>query len=231
MTGASPGAGIRGSTVDVTLTGANTTFKSGQSLVSLSGTGVQLVSTAVSSPTSLVARLAIAPGAPLGFRDLRVTTGAEHAALPDGFEVRPVPGGPGGVGPPGTCTDRSRPAAKFLKGSRGVRVARRKLHLRGSAADSGCSADIPVAGKVTRVEVAISRRARGRKCRFVAPSGGLGRTRACAKPVWLRARGTTTWAFDAKRRLPRGTYALSVRSRDAAGNVQARAATRTQRVR
>jgi Carboxypeptidase regulatory-like domain/Quinohemoprotein amine dehydrogenase, alpha subunit domain III len=234
LTAANPAAGTRGSTVDVTLTGANTTFKSGQSLVSLSGTGVQLVSAAVSGPTSLVARFAVASNAPLGFRDLRVTTGAEHAVLPDGFEVRPVPGGGrpgGGGGPPGTCTDRSRPAAKFLKGSKGVHAVRRTLHLRGRATDQGCAAAIPVAGKVARVEVAISRSAGGRRCSFVAPNGRLGRSRRCSKPTWLKARGTTTWALDTRRRLPRAVYTLQVRSRDAAGNLQARPATRTQRVR
>jgi len=231
LTGASPAAGTRGATVDVTITGANTTFTSGKSVVSASGTGVQVLSTAVSSPTSLSARLRIAPNAPLGFRDLRVTTGAEHAVLPDGFEVRPVPGGPGGGGPPGTCTDRARPTAKLLKGGKGVRVVRRKLHLRGRASDSGCVADIPVAGRVTRVEVAISRRAQGRRCRFVTPTGGLGRARVCSRPVWLKAKGTTTWTLDTKRRLPRGTCTILVRSRDAAGNLQARAAARPLRIR
>jgi hypothetical protein len=234
LTAANPGAGTRGSTVDVTLTGADTTFKSGQSLVSVSGTGMQLVSTTVNSPTSLVARLTIAANAPLGFRDLSVTTNAEHAVLPDGFEVRPVPGGgggPGGGGPPSTCTDSAPPAAKFLKGSKGVHAVRRKLHLRGHATDSGCAADIPVAGKVTRVEVAISRKARGRKCSFLAPNGRLGRARACSRPVWLKARGTTTWALDTKRKLPRGAYTIAVRSRDATGNLQARAVTRRLRLR
>jgi hypothetical protein len=235
LTGASPNFGIRGSTVDVTLTGADTHFEAGQSLVSVSGPGVQLVSTTVDGATSLVARLEIAGGAPPGFRDLKVTTGAEHAVLLDGFEVRPVPhpgggGGGGGGGPPGTCTDTARPTATFLKGTRGVRSARRRLHLRGHASDAGCSAAIPVPGKVARVEVSISRRARGRKCRFVTPGGRLTKGRGCANALWLKAKGASSWSFDTSRRLPRGTYTLRVRARDAAGNRQARPATRTQRV-
>jgi hypothetical protein len=90
-------------------------------------------------------------------------------------------------------------------------------------------AAISVTGRVARVEVAISRKA-GKRCRFVAASGKLTSARSCAKPVWLKAKGTTRWSLTTKRALPRGTYTIQVRSRDAAGNRQAKEVTRTQRV-
>ena len=117
-----------------------------------------------------------------------------------------------------------------MNGKRGVSASHGRLHLRGRASDTGCVAAVSVAGRVVRVEVAISLAA-GRKCRFVTASGALTRARSCAKPVWLKAKGTTAWSLTTKRRLPRGTYAVQVRARDAAGNRQARATKRTQRVR
>ena len=228
LTGASPAAGVRGATIDVALSGAGTAFASGTSLTSVSGTGVKVLSTTVSSPTSATARLQIAPTASLGFRDLTVATGAESAALLDGFEVKAVPQG-GGNPPPTTCSDQARPRSSLLKGKKGATLKHHKLKLRGHASDDGCTATISVAGKVARVEVAISRKA-GKKCRFVASSGKLGSARKCSKPVFLKAKGTTTWSLGLKRKLPHAKYTILVRARDAAGNLQATAVKRTVRL-
>lgn len=240
LTSASPSSGVRGSTVDVALKGADTAFQSATSLASVSGTGVQVLSTTVSSPTAVVARLRIAADAPLGFRDLRVTTGAQDATLLDSFEVTPVAsaatqpspvtGGASSSARPSTCADHARPSASLLKGRRGVRAKRGRLSLRGRASDRGCVAAISVAGAVARVEVAISRAAGRKRCRFVAAGGPLTRVRSCSKPVWLKAKGTTQWSLSVKRRLPRGTYTIQVRARDAAGNRQAAVVKRTQRL-
>jgi hypothetical protein len=208
----------------VTLTGADTTFAAGTSLTSVSGTGVDVLSTTVHSPTSATARLRIAPGAPLGFRDLRVTTGVEAAALLDGFEVTPVGTQQGGGGQP-ACTDTTQPAASFLKGRKGAAAKQRKLALHGRASDTGCGA-----GTVARVEVAIARKV-GKKCRFVTAGGKLGKARGCSRPLFLKAKGTTAWSLRLKRKLPRASYTVLVRARDAAGNLQSKAAKRTLRVR
>jgi hypothetical protein len=227
LASASPAVGERGATVDVTLTGTSTAFANGTSRASISGTGVQVLSTTVSSPTRAVARLKIAANAPLGFRDLEVTTGTHDAALLNGFEIRPhvVP-----PPPPTTCSDTARPASALLKGNKGARVKKRKLALHGRASDTGCLADIPVAGKVARVDVAISRKA-GKKCRFVARSGKLTPARKCSKAVFLKANGTTSWTLSVKRKLPRGRYTVLARATDAAGNRQGTPAQRTIRVR
>ena len=84
-------------------------------------------------------------------------------------------------------------------------------------------------GRVTLVEVAISRKA-GAKCRFVKGSGKLTTARKCSRPVFLKANGTTTWSLTTKRKLPKGSYAIVVRVTDAAGNVTAAAAKRKVRV-
>ncbi len=213
LTGASPSSGARGATVDVTLAGASTTFTAGLSTASVSGTGVQVLSTSVTSAISASARLRIAADAPLGFRDLKVTTGAQAAVLLDGFEITPAP--PAAATPIATpaatstptpappCSDHTAPKATFSS----ARVKQRKLLLRGRASDAGCG------GAVARVEVAISRKA-GTKCRFVGASG----RRSCAKPVFLKAKGTTSWSLTVK--LPRGSYTVQLRARDRAGNLQ-----------
>ena len=152
---------------------------------------MQVLSTAVSSPTSAVARLKIAADAPLGFRDLKVTTGAEHAALLDGFEVTPAPAVQptptvtgvrrrqpgGGAGPPSTCADRAAPRATIA----GRAPSAASCTCAARASDAGCAAAISVAGRVARVEVAISRAAGRRKCRFVAARRPAHRRRASAR--------------------------------------------------
>jgi Quinohemoprotein amine dehydrogenase, alpha subunit domain III len=228
LVAASPVAAVRGTTVDVALTGADTAFEAGRSVASVSGSAVQVLSTTVTSPTAAVARLRIADGAPLGFRDLKVSTGAEEAALLDGFEVLPAgvqapPAPPAPGTPPASpaCTDRTPPNASL----RSVTVRRGRLRLSGRASDAGCGA------AVARVEVSISRAAGRRRCRFVDARGRLTRARSCARPVRLRAAGRASWSFATKRTLPRGTYAIQARAVDAAGNVQTRPAKRTRRVR
>jgi hypothetical protein len=225
----SPSKGARGATLDVTLTGADTTF--GEESVANFGDGVTVERLNVSSPTAAVARVHVAAGAALGLRDVIVTTGGEAAAKLDGFTVtpaapaKPPPGPPGGSpgggasGPPATCADASRPTAKLSKAT----AKQRKLRLRGRASDAGCSS-------LARVEVAISRKA-GRRCRFVTGAGRLTKARKCTKRVFLRAKGRATWTLRVNRKLPRGRYTIAVRATDRAGNRQKRLATGTLRVR
>jgi len=127
------------------------------------------------------------------------------------------------------CADATRPRSVLSR--RRSRLRANRLLLRGTASDRGCSASAATrkrAGSVRKVSVAVARRA-GRRCRFLSRRGTLGRARSCAKPVYLRAKGTRRWSLRLKGRFAAGTYRVSVRSRDAAGNTE-RARTATLRL-
>lgn len=81
----SPTSGGQGQTVDITITGVNTSFGS-LTQVAL-GTGVSVASINVTSPTTLVARAVIAANAPAGPRLVAVSTGNQQALLADAFSV------------------------------------------------------------------------------------------------------------------------------------------------
>lgn len=83
---ADPGGGYQGETLDVQLTGKFTSFSQGSTVVSL-GAGITINSVKVASPTSLTANVTIAPSAAIGSRNITVTTGAEVATFPGGFQV------------------------------------------------------------------------------------------------------------------------------------------------
>ena len=87
LTAISPSSASRGQTLDVALTGLNSTFAAGTSVASFSGTGITVNHLTVTSPTNAVANITIAADAPLGFRDVFVTTGSEVAALLSGLQV------------------------------------------------------------------------------------------------------------------------------------------------
>ena len=70
-----------------------------------------------------------------------------------------------------------------------------------------------------RVEVALALRA-GRRCRFLAANGRLGRATGCGRRRFLRARGGARWLFVRRRRFPAGRYVVYVRAIDASGNVE-----------
>lgn len=81
----SPASGGQGQNVDLTITGVNTTF--GPLTQVALGTGVTVQSVTAASPTSIVARVAIAATAPAGPRLVAVSTGREQAVLADAFSV------------------------------------------------------------------------------------------------------------------------------------------------
>jgi hypothetical protein len=87
------GAAQGASNFNVEVIGTNTHFVNGVSVVSFSGTGVTVNNTTVTSPTVARANISIAPNAPLGFRDVVVTTGGEVAAALGAFSVSftPIP--------------------------------------------------------------------------------------------------------------------------------------------
>lgn len=77
----------RGQTSTIVITGSTTSFAPGISEVTFSGSGIDVISTAVESATRIAANVSVAGDAALGFRDIRVTTGAEVAVLVNGMLV------------------------------------------------------------------------------------------------------------------------------------------------
>jgi hypothetical protein len=106
-----------------------------------------------------------------------------------------------------------------------VRLTHRGVLIRGFATDAGCATP-----RVARVQVALGLRVRG-GCRWLGARNRLGRRGSCARPRWLRARGTRRWRLTRRARLPAGRYLLLTRARDAAGNLQRRPGRATRRVR
>jgi hypothetical protein len=81
-----PTSGLRGKRLSLTVMGENTHFGMATT-VALSGTGVSVESVTVTSPTSLVTVVDIAPDASPGFRNIAVTTDTEVAVHFEGFNV------------------------------------------------------------------------------------------------------------------------------------------------
>ncbi len=133
-------------------------------------------------------------------------------------------------GPLALCTDAKRPVSVLSRKRSSLRAGR--ILLRGTARDRGCSATAATrrrAGSVSKISVAVARRA-GTRCRFLSTRGTLGRARSCARPVFLKAKGTKSWRLDLKGRFAAGSYRISVRARDGAGNRE-RVKTTTLRLR
>jgi len=86
ITGLSPGSGQQGQTLNVQISGWNTSFTPGQTQVTC-GAGITVSSLAVVTTQSLSMQFQIAADALLGPRDLTVSTGMEVVTLPSAFFV------------------------------------------------------------------------------------------------------------------------------------------------
>ena len=118
--------------------------------------------------------------------------------------------------PAGVCLDTTDPtvALKGLRTGGG-------LTARGTAADGGCAAVTgkkAAPGKIQRVQVTVATKAAKRKCRYLLASGKLSKPLSCKSPVSVIASGTTSWKVAAKH-LKAGSYTVSVRAIDGAGNL------------
>ncbi len=72
-----PSSGTQGANVNVTLTGLNTHWVQGTSVINISGSGVTASNLSVASATSMTATFAIGASAATGSRNVTVTNGAE----------------------------------------------------------------------------------------------------------------------------------------------------------
>jgi hypothetical protein len=121
-----------------------------------------------------------------------------------------VPAAPPAV-PAGTSPPDLPPQAVIKKNGLGARKAKRR-RATGTARDDH---------QVVRVEVAIVRKLRGRRCRELRANGRFTKARRCRRPrSFLPARGTTRWSFKLARKLPRGRYVVYARAIDNAGQQQ-----------
>ena len=126
------------------------------------------------------------------------------------------------------CADGKRPKSVLSRKRSSLRAKR--IYLRGNASDKGCSAAPTTRkrpGAIRRVSVAIARKAGGR-CRYVGAKGGLGRASSCKTPRYITARGTKRWSLQLRGKFPKGTYEISIRARDKAGNAERRQTLRMQ---
>lgn len=82
----SPNSATQGENKTITINGTATSFQQGVSTVSL-GAGITVGTINVSSPTSLTAQIAVAPGAATGLRSVTVTTLGEVASGANLFTV------------------------------------------------------------------------------------------------------------------------------------------------
>ena len=68
-------------------------------------------------------------------------------------------------------------------------------------------------GRVAYVDIALVR-VLSRSCRGLTPTGAFRRLRKCSAPQFLRAKGTRSWHYNLRNRLPKGTYILYARATD-----------------
>ena len=89
--GVAPASADQGATLDVTITGVDTSFVNGVTVASFSGTGITVNSTLVNSPAQAVANITIASDAPVGACDVTVTTGTEIVTCTAAFTITAAP--------------------------------------------------------------------------------------------------------------------------------------------
>ena len=143
-----------------------------------------------------------------------------------------LPGTPpeleGVAGSISSCRDRTAPRSSIS--SKGTRITRRRLLIRGRSADRACRPD---AGLATTVS--ISKR-EGKRCRFVQANGRLSKRRKCSRPIKLRTKGKYNrrtgkleWSLKAPVKLPRGRYRLRATAADESGNLERRVSRKNAR--
>jgi hypothetical protein len=102
---------------------------------------------------------------------------------------------------------------------RTLRGSRSGVSVRGKAF-ALCRSDAAAASRtVKRVTISITRVSKGR-CAWLKANGKLTGRRSCRKPVLLKVRGTATWTFKRKAKLPPGHYRVYVSATDGTNRVE-----------
>jgi hypothetical protein len=115
--------------------------------------------------------------------------------------------------PPASCSDDEPPHSSLE--SKDVSVNSRRLKLKGSSSDEGCSGQ---PGGVDRVEVAIAKRLGDHVCRFLSAEGELGARTSCKQRSFVTAEGREHFSLRVAARLPDGRYRALALGIDAHGN-------------
>ncbi|MGD0911310.1 MAG: Ig-like domain-containing protein, partial [Terracidiphilus sp.] len=89
----------QGQTQNLTITGIDTTFVSGTSVVTSTSPGITINSTTVNSPTSITANVTVAPTIVLGYKNITVTTGGQIVSSNALFQVTNGPAAISGLNP------------------------------------------------------------------------------------------------------------------------------------
>lgn len=138
----------------------------------------------------------------------------------DGGTRGPFPAEPATTGAVANGTapaPAARCASPLSRFARTTKLTRRSVRVRGTARDRGCG--------ITKVDVAIGRKV-GKRCRWLKANGRFSAARSCLRVGYVRARGTKSFRYDRRLRLPRGSYLLWSRATDARGNVERKASRR-----
>jgi hypothetical protein len=109
------------------------------------------------------------------------------------------------------------PVSYYSRGpSKKARKARRfKLSGRARASSVAC--------KVAKTSISIARVAKHGRCRNLGSHGRLARSTKCSKRKYLKAKlKGSRWSFSLKRKLPKGTYVVQVRSVDKSHKLERR---------
>jgi uncharacterized delta-60 repeat protein len=127
--------------------------------------------------------------------------------------------------PPGAVVDRTKPRSKIHRLPRVIRSSKLKKFL-GTASDNAGIAKVEIA-LLRRVgkTAAFSRHKAKASCLWLRSSRAKfkrlkPRRGKCAKATFLRAKGTSSWVFKLRKRLPPGKYVLYARATDMSGNAE-----------
>jgi len=110
----------------------------------------------------------------------------------------------------GGCIDVTPPGARLSK----LKLTRKGVQLKGMASDKACGKN----GNLARVSVSVARKV-GKKCAFLLAKGRFAKPGPCRARGLQLAKGTKTFSYAVKAKLPKGSYVVTVQAADAAGNL------------
>jgi hypothetical protein len=152
---------------------------------------------------------------PIHYRALAITDFGTVAGGDQTFTTAANPPPP----PGGNDEPHSR-----IKSPHGSIKSKKFKSIKGTASDSDGvkRVEVAVVGFTRGVHVAAKKRG---TCLLLRSNGKLKRTKAdkrnrCTKRIFLKAKGTTSWTFKLKKKLPKGSYVIFSRAIDKTGKLE-----------